>query len=147
MNNTTKTPSPKEVLSGKSWYQVDATGQVLGRLAANIAAKLLGKDKASYVPNLDTGDKVVVINASKLVVTGDKMNKKIYYRHTGFPGGFRSQQLKELWAKDPSDVLRRAVEGMLPKNKLRKVRIGNLYVYNDAQHPHMAHTASKKESK
>ncbi len=135
MNKTTFVN--KETLVRK-WQKFDAADQVLGRLAARIASALTGKTRADYTAHTDMGDKIVVTNAAKIKVTGKKETDKIYYRHTGYPGGIKSETYKEKMAKDPTDVIRVAVEGMLPNNKLRKVRMSNLYIYKDETHPHEA---------
>lgn len=109
---------------------LDATGQAPGRLASQVARILMGKDKASYVPNVDGGDMVEVVNASKMKVTGNKMENKAYYSHTAHPGGLRTTLMKTVWAKDPGDVLRRAVSRMLPKNRLRDDRMKRLSIKN-----------------
>ncbi len=132
----TYAPNPNKI--EKSWHFIDAQGQVLGRLATDIASKLMGKNKAIFAPNEDLGDKVVVTNASKIAVTGNKMKNKVYYHHTGYPSGLRSETMEKLMARKPEEVLRKAVLGMLPKNKLRKVRMANLYIYKDSEHPHQA---------
>lgn len=135
MNKTTFVN--KETLVRK-WQKFDATDQILGRFATKIASALAGKTRADYTAHADMGDKIVVTNAAKIKVTGKKETDKIYYRHTGYPGGIKSETYKEKMAKDPTDVIRVAVEGMLPKNKLRKVRMSNLYIYKDETHPHEA---------
>lgn len=120
------------------WYVVDAEGQTLGRLATRIADTLRGKRKAIYTPHLDTGDFVVVVNAGKIAVTGKKLQSKLYYRHTGYPGGLRQRTLREELERRPTEVIRRAVRGMLPKNRLARQQIGKLKVYAGPQHPHAA---------
>jgi large subunit ribosomal protein L13 len=135
MNKTTFVN--KETLIRK-WQKFDATDQVLGRLATSIASALSGKTRADYTAHTDMGNKIVVTNAAKIKVTGKKETDKLYYRHTGYPGGIKAETYKEKMAKDPTDVIRVAVEGMLPKNKLRKVRMSNLYIYKDETHPHEA---------
>lgn len=132
----TYAPNPNKI--EKDWHFIDAQGQVLGRLATDIASKLMGKNKAVFAPNEDMGDKVVVTNAAKIAVTGNKMKNKVYYHHTGYPSGLRSETMEKLMARKPEEVLRKAVLGMLPKNKLRKVRMANLYIYKDSEHPHQA---------
>ena len=122
----------------RTWKHIDASDQILGRLASKIASMLTGKTKADYTAHMDMGDKVVVVNASKIKVTGNKETDKIYYKHTGYPGGIKSATFKEKMEKDPTHVLKLAVEGMLPKNKLRKTRMSNLYIYKDDKHPHEA---------
>ena len=120
------------------WNFVDANGKVLGRLATEIAAKLIGKDKATYTPGVLPNVKVVVTNASKVAVTGNKETGKIYYRHTNFPGGIKQETLGELREKNPSKIIENAVKGMLPQNKLRNRFMANLYVYEGTEHPHTA---------
>jgi len=110
-------------------YKIDATNKVLGRLASKIAILLQGKHKPNFVPYLNTGDKVIVINTDKMKITGKKLKKKVYYRHSGYPGGLKKITLEELMKKDSREVLKKAVWGMLPKNKLRKQRIKNLKLY------------------
>ncbi len=131
-----KTYSPKPTDVKREWHFVDADGQVLGRLAANIAKVLAGKNKAVYTTTMNMGDKVVVTNAKKIVVTGGKEDKKKYYWHTGFPGGIKEQTLRDKMNTKPTDALRLAVKGMLPKNKLLKERMKNLYIYAGEEHPH-----------
>lgn len=122
----------------REWTFVDASDKVLGRLASDIAAKLIGKHRVEYTLNQNYGDKVVVTNAGKIAVTGNKLKNKKYIRHTGFPGGLRTRTLEEVMEKDPSEALRLAVRGMLPKNKLAKERMANLYIYEGSEHPHKA---------
>lgn len=132
----TYTPRAEEVR--KEWYLVDAEGQTLGRLATRIADALTGKRKPIYAPHLDVGDFVVVVNAEKVRLTGRKLDQKAYHRHSGYPGGLRSIPARELLRKHPERVLRLAVKGMLPKNKLRRVRLRKLKVYAGPEHPHSA---------
>ena len=120
------------------WYVVDAQHKVLGRLAAKIAMRLRGKHKAEYTPHIDTGDYLVVVNAAKLRVTGRKPERKIYYRHTGYPGGLRETPLGKLQAARPERVLQKAVKGMLPKGPLGYAMMRKLKVYAGATHPHAA---------
>ncbi|MFZ5424715.1 MAG: 50S ribosomal protein L13 [Patescibacteria group bacterium] len=128
------------------WHFIDARGKILGKVASEAAAILAGKKNVTYSPHLDMMDKVVITNASKIAVTGNKLTKKIYYRHTGFPGGIKQEILGDLLERRPTEVLRKAVKGMLPYNKLRKARIANLYIYPGAEHPHTANLSTKKES-
>ena len=121
------------------WYVVDAQGQTLGRLATRIATVLKGKHKPIYSPSMDTGDYVVVINAEKIVATGHKLDEKIYYRHTGYPGGLRQINLRDQLAKHPERVISAAVRGMLPHNRLGRAMFKKLKVYAGAEHPHTAH--------
>ena len=122
----------------QGWYVVDAQNKVLGRLAAQIATRLRGKHKPEYTPHVDTGDYVVVVNVDKLRVTGRKLERKIYYRHTGFPGGIRQTSLGKLQAARPERVLQKAVKGMLPKGPLGYAMMRKLKVYGGAKHPHSA---------
>ena len=132
----TYTAKTGEVEQG--WYVVDAQNKVLGRLASQIAIRLRGKHKPEYTPHIDTGDFVVVINVDKLRVTGRKLERKIYYRHTGFPGGIRQTNLAKLQAARPERVLQKAVKGMLPKGPLGYAMMRKLKVYGGAKHPHSA---------
>ncbi len=120
----------------RSWYLIDAKDQVLGRVSTKIARLLTGKDKVEYVPYLDVGDYVVVINAAEVAVTGKKEKQKTYYRHSGYPGGLRSETLEELRKRRPEEIIRRAVKGMLPKNKLQKSMLKRLYIFAGAEHPY-----------
>ena len=122
----------------RRWYVVDAEGQTLGRLATRIADTLRGKRKPEYTPHVDTGDFVVVVNAEKITVTGKKLDDKIYYRHSGYPGGLRSRTLREELERRPTEVLRKAVKGMLPKNRLARAQLRKLHVYTGPEHPHEA---------
>lgn len=118
----------------RKWSLIDAQGQVLGRLSVRIAAILMGKNKPYYSPHLDCGDWVVVINTQGVEVTGKKENQKIYYRHSGYPGGLKALSLAQMMAKDPRQVIRHAVSGMLPKNKLRKQRLKRLRIFAGSEH-------------
>jgi len=129
----------------QGWYVVDAQNKVLGRLAAQIATRLRGKHKPEYTPHVDTGDYVVVVNVDKLRVTGRKLERKIYYRHTGFPGGIRQTNLGKLQAARPERVLQKAVKGMLPKGPLGYAMMRKLKVYGGAKHPHSAQQPKKLE--
>jgi large subunit ribosomal protein L13 len=122
----------------RRWYVVDAEGQTLGRLATRIADTLRGKRKPEYTPHIDTGDFVVVVNAEKIAVTGKKLDQKIYYRHSGYPGGLRERTLSEELARRPTEVLRKAVKGMLPRNRLARQQITKLKIYAGPEHPHVA---------
>ncbi|RLE15489.1 50S ribosomal protein L13 [Candidatus Aerophobetes bacterium] len=133
-----KTYIPKKEEIAKKWYLVDAKGKILGRLATRIARILSGKDKPIYTPHLDTGDFVVVINAREIKVTGKKEEEKIYYRHSGYPGGLKKETLRRLRERKPEEIIRRAVKGMLPKNKLGRKMLKKLKIYPDANHPHQA---------
>jgi len=122
----------------RRWYLVDAEGKTLGRLATQLADVLRGKGKPQYTPHVDTGDFVVVVNAEKIAVTGKKLDEKIYYRHSGYPGGLKERTLREQLQRRPTEVLRKAVKGMLPKNRLARQQITKLKVYAGAEHPHEA---------
>ena len=122
----------------RDWVVIDAADQVLGRLATEIARRLRGKHKADYTPNCDTGDYVVVINAAKVRVTGNKLDGKIYYRHTEYPGGLKQTPLGKLLAEHPERVIEKAVKGMLPKGPLGYAQFRKLKVYAGAEHPHTA---------
>ena len=122
----------------RSWWVVDATAQTLGRLATRIATLLEGKHKPIYSPHLDTGDHVVVLNAGKIRVTGDKLRQKAYFRHSGYPGGLREERLGRLLERKPELVIERAVKGMLPQNRLGRAMFRKLKVYPGAEHPHHA---------
>ena len=131
-----KTYSLKKEEVQRNWFVVDATDRVLGRVATKIADKIRGKDKPSFTPHTDGGDYVIVINAEKIKVTGSKYNNKIYYRHSLYPGGLKSQTFKELNEKNPERVIEEAVKGMLPKNKLGKSIIKKLKVFQGPNHDH-----------
>lgn len=118
----------------KSWHLIDAKDQILGRLATKIARLLTGKDKVEYVPYLDVGDYVVVINARDVATTGKKERQKVYYRHSGYPGGLKAETLRELRKRRPEEIIRRAVKGMLPKNKLQKSMLRRLHIFAGAEH-------------
>ncbi|HKJ35361.1 MAG TPA: 50S ribosomal protein L13 [Solirubrobacterales bacterium] len=122
----------------RDWYVVDAEGQTLGRLATQLADVLRGKRKPEYTPHTDVGDFVVVVNAEKIRVTGDKLRSKTYWRHSGFPGGIRSRTLGEMLERQPEDVIRGAVKGMFPRNKLARKQLLKLKVYAGPDHPHAA---------
>ncbi len=133
-----KTYSAKPLEVERKWYLIDAEGEVLGRLATKIANILRGKNKPEYTPHVDTGDFVIVINAEKVVVTGKKETDKIYYHHTGFPGGLKSASVKEVREKFPERLIEYAVKGMLPHNTLGDEQFQKLKVYAGSQHPHAA---------
>lgn len=133
-----KTYSQKASEISREWWLIDATTLPLGKLAVVIADKLMGKSKVTYTPHIDNGDYVVVINAKNIVVTGDKMVKKKYYRHSGFPGGLTELKLEEVIEKNPAIAIREAVKGMLPKNKLAADRLARLRVFDGAEHAHAA---------
>jgi len=133
-----KTYSAKPGEITREWYVVDAEGKTLGRLATQIADTLRGKRKPQFTPHVDTGDFVIVVNAEKIAVTGNKLDQKRYYRHSGYPGGLRSRTLREQLDRRPTEVLRVAVRGMLPKNRLARQQITKLKIYAGPEHPHAA---------
>ncbi len=139
----TYTAKPGEI--EREWFLVDAEGQTLGRLATRIADTLRGKGKPQYTPHVDTGDFVVVVNAEKIAVTGAKLDKKLYYRHSGYPGGLRVRTLREQLERRPTEVLRKAVKGMLPKNRLAAAQIRKLKIYAGPEHPHVAQAPKELE--
>jgi large subunit ribosomal protein L13 len=122
----------------RNWLVVDASGKTLGRLATQIADALRGKRKPEYTPHIDTGDFVVVVNAEKIAVTGNKRAAKLYHRHSGYPGGLRTRTLEEMLARRPEEVIRKAVKGMMPRNRLARKQITKLKVYAGPDHPHVA---------
>ena len=142
-----KTFSQKAADVSREWFLIDASELPLGRVATIIADKLIGKNKPTYTPHIDGGDYVVVINAAKTVVTGDKETGKIYYRHSGFPGGIKDATLAEVREKFPERIIEAAVKGMLPKNKLSSGRMNRLKVFPGAEHAHTAQTPKKVEVK
>ena len=144
---TTKTYSPKPAELTHDWYIVDAQGQTLGRLAAELASRLMGKHKPQYSPHLDCGDNIVVINADKIAVTGNKLAAKKYYRHSGYPGGIKETNLADLMERKPTAALERAVKGMLPKNRLQDDRLSRLKLYAGSEHPHAPQTPKPLEFK
>lgn len=133
-----KTYSQKSSEIKREWWVIDASSMPLGKLAVVIADKLMGKSKVTYTPHIDNGDYVVVTNAKKIQVTGNKMVDKMYYRHSGFPGGLTELKLEEVIEKDPSVAIAAAVKGMLPKNKLAADRLARLRVFDGAEHAHAA---------
>jgi large subunit ribosomal protein L13 len=133
-----KTYSVREGEIERRWYVVDATDETLGRLASRIARVLEGKHKPTYAPNLDTGDHVIVLNARRIAVTSDKLESKLYIRHSGYPQGFKQETLGQLLERRPEEVIRRAVKGMLPRTRLGAQQLRKLKVYADADHPHQA---------
>jgi large subunit ribosomal protein L13 len=133
-----KTYQAKKEELDHQWYLVNAEGKVLGRLAAELVKILKGKNKPTYTPHLDTGDFVVVVNAGKVSLTGKKMKDKIYYHHTGHPGGIKEMNAEKLLAKKPTEMIRMAVKGMLPKNSLGRQMIRKLKIYAGPNHPHEA---------
>ena len=138
-----KTHSVKLGEIERAWRVVDADGAILGRLATQIASTLRGKHKATFAPHLDTGDAVVVVNAAKIKVTGKKLQDKAYVRHSGYPGGFKSETLERLLERRPEEVIRRAVRGMLPQNRLGDQMARKLYIYAGPEHPHQAQRPEK----
>jgi large subunit ribosomal protein L13 len=128
------TPANRE----RNWVLVDASGKTLGRLATRIADALRGKRKPEYTPHIDTGDFVVVVNAEKIAVSGNKREQKVYYRHSGYPGGLRTRTLEEMLERRPEEVIRLAVKGMLPRNRLGRQQLRKLRVYAGPDHPHEA---------
>jgi large subunit ribosomal protein L13 len=133
-----KTYSAKPGEIQRDWLVVDAEGKTLGRLATVIADRLRGKGKPTFTPHIDTGDFVVVVNAEKITVTGKKLDEKMYYRHSGYPGGLRQRSLREQLERQPTEVLRKAVKGMLPRNKLGRAQLTKLKIYAGPEHPHEA---------
>ena len=134
MKTYVATPATRE----RNWVVVDAAGQTLGRLATQIAETLRGKHKPEYTPHCDVGDFVIVVNAEKVAVTGRKLEAKRYYRHSGYPGGLRSRTLQEMLDRRPEQVIRLAVKGMLPRNRLARAQLTKLKVYAGPDHPHAA---------
>ncbi len=132
----TYTPKPGEIT--RAWHVIDASDVVLGRLASQTAILLRGKHKPTFAPHVDTGDFVIIINAEKVALTGAKLEKKLAYRHSGFPGGLKSQTYTELLAKSPEKAIEKAVRGMLPKNTIGRAQLSKLKVYTGAEHPHTA---------
>ena len=134
----TRTYSAKEADITRKWYVVDAEGKTLGRLATQVAIVLRGKHKPIFTPHVDTGDHVIVVNAEKIHLTGDKVRQKTYYRHSGYPGGLKSETVKDLLERKPYVIVERAIKGMLPKTKLGKQMGRKLNVYAGPTHPHKA---------
>lgn len=138
-----KTYNVKKEEVEKNWRLIDATDQTLGRLATQIARILTGKNKPIYCTHIDVGDRVIVVNAEKIKVTGNKLQDKMYYRHSGYPGSLREISCGDLLEKHPERLIEYAVNGMLPKNKLRKARMKKLRIYKGASHPHEAQKPEK----
>jgi large subunit ribosomal protein L13 len=138
-----KTVSANKATVNKEWLLIDAENEVLGRLATKVAKLVRGKYKTNFTPHVDCGDNIVIINAEKVVLTGSKVDAKVYTRHTGYPGGQRFTSPKELLNKHPERIIKMAVKGMLPKNKLGRAINGNLFVYVGTQHPHEAQQPKK----
>jgi large subunit ribosomal protein L13 len=128
-----KTYSPKPTELTHDWYIIDADGQTLGRLATVVATRLMGKHKPQYAPHMDCGDNIVIINSAKIKVTGTKLETKMYYRHSGYPGGLTELTMEQVMAKNPNRVIEAAIKGMLPKNRLSDVRMKRLRVYQSPQ--------------
>ena len=133
-----KTISMNKETAQNDWYVIDAEGQTLGRMAAEIAHRLRGKHKPEYTPHVDTGDYIVVVNAEKVAVTGNKATDKKYYRHSNYPGGLKTRTFNEMIEKAPEDVVKLAVKGMMPRTPLGRAMLRKLKVYTGAQHPHGA---------
>lgn len=133
-----KTQFAKKGEIDRKWYVLDAEGKVLGRLASKVATYLRGKTKPVFTPNMDTGDFVIVINADKIRLTGKKLEEKVYYHHTGYPGGLKAQTAKERLNRSPESLIMDAVKGMLPKNRLGRAMLKKLKVYRGSEHPHAA---------
>ena len=142
-----KTFMPKAADITRQWYVVDAEGQALGRVASQVANVLRGKNKPIYTPNVDTGDYVIIINASKVILTGKKLDQKIYYSHSDYVGGMKETTLREMMAKKPEDVITHAVKGMLPKGPLGKSMIKKLHVYAGPEHDNAAQKPEAYELK
>lgn len=133
-----KTFSVKKNEVERKWYLIDATGKILGRLASEVALRLRGKHNPIYTPHIDTGDFVIIINAEKVLLTGKKLKQKVYYRHSGYPGGLKSTTAEKLQQKKPEDLISLVVKGMLPKNSLGRDMIKKLKIYAGEKHPHHA---------
>ncbi len=142
MKTFVATPANRE----RNWLVVDASGETLGRLATQIAGRLRGKHKPEYTPHCDVGDFVVVINAEKIAVTGKKGQEKLYHRHSGYPGGLRTRTLNDMLERKPEEVIRLAVKGMLPRNRLARAQLRKLKVYAGPEHPHAAQQPEKMET-
>ena len=142
MKTYVATPATAE----RNWFVVDATGLTLGRLATRIADTLRGKRKPEYTPHIDTGDFVIVVNAEKIAVTGDKRTEKLYHRHSGYPGGLKTRTLQDMLDRRPEEVIRLAVKGMLPRNRLARKQLTKLKVYAGPDHPHQAQQPQPMET-
>jgi large subunit ribosomal protein L13 len=142
MKTFVATPANRE----RNWLVIDASGQTLGRLATQIAGRLRGKHKPEYTPHCDVGDFVVVINCEKIAVTGKKRQEKLYHRHSGYPGGLRTRTLNDMLERKPEEVIRLAVKGMLPRNRLARAQLRKLKVYAGPEHPHAAQQPEKMET-
>lgn len=134
MQTYVATPANRE----REWCVIDAEGKTLGRLATRVAERLRGKHKPQYTPHCDVGDFVVIVNAEKIVVTGNKRADKLYHRHSGYPGGLKTRTLAEMIKRDPTEVIRKAVKGMLPRTRLGRAQLGKLKIYAGPDHPHTA---------
>ncbi|MDQ3645007.1 MAG: 50S ribosomal protein L13 [Actinomycetota bacterium] len=143
MKTFVATPANRE----RNWLVVDASGETLGRLATQLADRLRGKHKPEYTPHCDVGDFVIVINAEKIAVTGKKRQEKLYHRHSGYPGGLRTRTLNDMLERRPEEVIRLAVKGMLPRNRLARAQLRKLKVYAGPDHPHAAQQPEKMETK
>jgi len=141
MKTYVATPSTRD----REWFVVDATGKTLGRLATQIADTLRGKRKPEYTPHCDVGDFVIVVNAEKISVTGKKMQEKLYHRHSGYPGGLRTRTLEQMLERRPEEVIRLAVKGMLPRNRLARQQLRKLKIYAGPEHPHVAQKPQQLE--
>lgn len=142
-----KTYTPRQDDIRREWFVIDAKDQTLGRLATQVAVLLRGKHKPIFAPHMDVGDFVIIVNADKIRVTGDKLDQKVYYRHSGYPGGIKSRTLREQLDRYPDRVIRAAVRGMLPKNSLGRAMIKKLKVYAGDKHPHQAQQPKAYELK
>ncbi|MBU1152074.1 50S ribosomal protein L13 [Patescibacteria group bacterium] len=140
-----KTHTPKAEEIERNWYLIDAKDKVLGKIATVVADKLRGKDRPTFTPHMDCGDYIIIINADKIQMTGGKMNKKMYARHSGYPSGYREETAAKLMERKPTKVLELAISGMLPKNKLRSVFMKKLHLYAGEEHPHTAQTPKPLE--
>ena len=133
-----KTYTPKASEITREWHVVDAEGLIVGRMATEVASLLRGKHKPTYSPHIDTGDHVIIVNADKVIMSGDKANSKQLYRHSGYPGGIKSESFAKMLQRKPADAVRRSVKGMLPKGSLGRQQLGKLKVYAGPDHPHQA---------
>lgn len=144
MNTTSyKTISANKDTVNKEWVLVDAENEILGRLASKVAKIVRGKYKVNYTPHVDCGDNVIIINAEKIELSGNKWDHKEYVRHTGYPGGQRFTTVKQMLDKNPTEIIRKAVKGMLPKNRLGRALMGNVHIYAGSEHPHQAQQPQK----
>jgi large subunit ribosomal protein L13 len=141
----TYSPSAEDAKASRQWLVVDATGKTLGRLASEIAQILRGKHKPTFSPHVDSGDFVVVVNCEKFVVTGNRMDDKMYYRHSRYPGGLKSRTMREQLGKFPERIIQEAVKGMMPKTKLGRAQMKKLKIYKGGEHPHQAQQPSELE--